>query len=44
MKLDNIHININDPENNLNTGRRNSTTKGWEESTMKKVGSTKRVV
>ena len=30
---------LNNPENDLKTGRTNSTTEGREEATLKKVGS-----
>ena len=37
IQLDNIHISVNNPENDLKTWRTNYTTK---EATSKKVGST----
>ena len=37
IQLNNIRISINNPENDLKTGRTNSTTKGREEATLKKV-------
>ena len=37
-QLDNIHNSLKNPENDLKTGRTNSTTKGREEATQKKVG------
>ena len=35
---DNTYTSINNPEDDLKTGRTNSTTKGGEEATSKRVG------
>ena len=37
MQLHNSHIGVDNPENDWKTGRANSTTKGREEATLKRV-------
>ena len=41
IQLDNIHIGINSPEYDPETGRTNSTTKDTEKATSKKVRKVK---